>query len=551
MTTDPAQQAFAEATRHYDAGHLPAAERIYRSLIGHATLTAPSLSRLGLIAALGGNHEHAAQCLRQAIQINPGQLDSYASLSIALDRSGQPSAAQAVLVDLGVALENAGRRAEAAEVFRRLIARNPLHYAAWFNLGHCIVRMGRPIDAAPHLMQALGLAGRRNAELAILVREIDAEAVGKLALGRPQLPPGPVSGPIAAVENALTTLGKIFSDVRCLDLAMRCYQQAVWVAPGYALGHWNRALALLASGNWKEGWREFEWRWQWDLFPESRRSLPAPLWRGQAVEGKRVLVWTEQGYGDAIQFLPLVQRLAALGAEVVVETPFPLRRLFAESLPGMLVIDRPDHPDKLSADIPLDFVIPLMSLPERFGLLPAALPLQTAYLRAPAPDRSLWESRIPRSPRPQVGFVWRGNTHAIPFEVARTVLEVEGIEWHSLQLGSAQRDLAQSGLAQVHDWSAELKDFAVTAAAVERLDLLVAIDTGVVHLAGALGKPVWVLTEYGPNWRWYGQSRSPWYPDTQVFRCDDPHSWKDAVHALVSALEKWKFSWREPAALNR
>ncbi|MEI7608168.1 MAG: hypothetical protein WCJ64_12385 [Rhodospirillaceae bacterium] len=149
---------------------------------------------------------------------------------------------------------------------------------------------------------------------------------------------------------------------------------SVTQAPGYALGHWNLSLALLSHGDFEAGWREYEWRWHWPEFPEVRRKLPVRTWRGEDLTGKRILVWAEQGYGNAIQFAPLARRLLPLAGEVLLEVPTPLVRLFTASFPDLTVVCRPDVPHALLADPLPDYTIPLMSLSPSNGST-SSLPL--------------------------------------------------------------------------------------------------------------------------------------------------------------------------------
>ena len=190
----------------------------------------------------------------------------------------------------------------------------------------------------------------------------------------PALPSGPSVG-VEQPEKALTSLGYVCSQYHLHAEAIACHRLALRYAPGLALAHWNLGLSLLMEdATWQAGWEEYEWRWHWPECPERPRHLPVPLWRGEDLHGKRLLVWTEQGYGDALQFVALLPRVQALGAEVVLETTAPLQRLFRQSFPDVQIIERPDHPDQIRCDTPLDYAIPLMSLPHRLQLQPQDRP---------------------------------------------------------------------------------------------------------------------------------------------------------------------------------
>ncbi len=536
--------AFGAAVRRHDAGDLPGARAAYLDLIDQPGLTAVCLHQLGLIAAARGDNPRAAELFRRAIRLEPQQPLAYHNLRAALERAGDPAGAMAALVDLGCILYNQPDFGQAAGVFRQVIGRDPLNYAAHVNLGTALAWLGENREAAHHLLLGMELYGRLVREVGNFARMIEERLAGWLDLppGHDLLPPGLPSGAIEKVEDALTTLGKLLNDAGHGDTAMLCLRKSVEMAPGFALGHWNLSLALLASDDFEQGWREYEWRWHWDRFPEPRRLLPLPLWRGEPLEGKRILVWAEQGFGDAIHFAPLVLRLRQQGAEVVFEVPVPLARLFRHSFPDVTVIERPDNPHGLTCDAALDFVVPLMSLPHRLGLRPEDRPLGESYLRPCPDDAAAWAARLPDGGKPRVGIVWAGRPqHAddarrsISIDRFRPLVALDTVRWHSLQVGPAQTALAR--FPEVDDLSPHLKDFADTAAAISRLDLVIGVDTSVIHLAAAMGKPVWQMAREPADWRWSGGGESsPWYPRMRIFRQNKAGDWKAVVAEVAAAL---------------
>ncbi len=184
-------------------------------------------------------------------------------------------------------------------------------------------------------------------------------------IGTPLAPP---SGKLEMLEEAAVTLGKLLYELGHGEPSLECYRFALSLAPGLVIAHWNLSLALLWRGEFAEGWKEYEWRWFWDRFPEPRRALPVPTWRGEPLEGKTIGVFTEQGYGDAVQFSSLLPQLLKRTDSVVLETTAPLVRLFANSFTGVTVTERGNNPHQFNTPKPLDYVVPLMSLPDLMGL---------------------------------------------------------------------------------------------------------------------------------------------------------------------------------------
>jgi hypothetical protein len=315
-------------------------------------------------------------------------------------------------------------------------------------------------------------------------------------------------------------------------------------APGFALGHWNLAIALLAAGIFEGGWSEYEWRWQWDGFPGTRRRLTAVAWSGEPLAGKRIVVWAEQGYGDVIQFAPLVSRLAEAGAEVVFEVPPPLLRLLQHNLAGVTVTRLPDSPFDSIPHFAPEFILPHMSLPHRLALVIDDLPLSTKPLRPIPADEPAWAQRIPAGPRRKVGLVWAGRpAHAddarrsMPFRALRPLFRQRAVDWYSLQVGPRAADSRMAPIGRLTDLSPMLTDFAETAAAIARLDLVITVDTAVAHLAAAMGRPTWLLLSKVADWRWAKDAVADrWYPSVRIFRQRHAGDWPGVVKAVSEAL---------------
>jgi hypothetical protein len=311
--------------------------------------------------------------------------------------------------------------------------------------------------------------------------------------------------------------------------------------PRFAHAHWNLALALLANGDYAEGWHEYEWRLRLPELGGSAPSLPVPRWQGEDLRGGTLLASAEQGIGDAIQFVRFASWLAARGVRVVVQAPRELQSLLATA-PG--VAATVSTGEALPADCSAE--IPLLSLPCRLGLGRDDVGAPPRYLRSD-PSRSADAAGVLGKARPgsrRIGLAWAGSPQhrndarrSIPLAMLAPLLTVPGMTWFSLQKGTASNQLAQ--VAQAGD-VAPLDpqcDFAHTAALVDALDAVVTVDTSIAHLAGALGKPTFVLLPFAPDWRWgIAGTHTPWYPTMTLCRQQAIGDWPSAVAALYEAL---------------
>lgn len=426
---------------------------------------------------------------------------------------------------LGIALAQQGRPAEAAAAFQRACALQPDYAAAHGNLGAALLGQGRR-DAARQAFAA-----------ALALDEGLAEAHYNLASLDQQ--DGALDQAIAGYDRAVAldprhsgaynNRGMSLRAAGRLDEALDSYARAAALAPADPLIRYGQAQALLEAGDFAQGWPEHEARFAAGI--AAARHADLPRWQGEDLSGKTVLVWAEQGLGDSIQFCRYLPLLAARGATVVFEVQEPLARL-CRSLPGIEVVGR-------GAPLPrADFQVPLMSLPLR--LHPTPFAPDTPYLAPITADAARWSELLgPRSCR-RVALVWAGSpTHrddanrSLPPERLGALDGVAGIEWFSLQVGPAAPGLARSGLGRVRDLSGQLGDLADTAAVLSRMDLLITVDTAVLHLAGAVGITAWGLLPFAPDWRWLrDRPDSPWYPSLRLFRQSRRRDW-DSVMARV------------------
>lgn len=342
--------------------------------------------------------------------------------------------------------------------------------------------------------------------------------------------------------DAINNRGTVYARRGEFREALACYERSLSLAPDQIHTRYNLSTTLLVLGEWGRGFREFETRWK--LFPheELRRKRLAPVWLGETeIKGKAVLLHHEQGYGDALQFCRYAPLVARRGARVILAVPKALRTLMNNLGSSVEVVADGDP-------IPAhDYCCALMSLPLVFGTTPDKVPAEIPYLRADPERVEAWRIRLGARSRPRVGLVWSGRRYPpinhprdIPLETLRPLLALNA-DIISLQQGlsSAEREL----LARYQDvslWGDELKDFADTAALIAQLDLVVTVDTAVAHLAGALGKPVWLMNRYASCWRWLLERKdSPWYPTVRLFRQRSLGDWEGVVQELKSAAEEF------------
>lgn len=409
----------------------------------------------------------------------------------------------------------------------------------------------RPDDAAARLMranlfrtmrrypQALADYAAVLAHDALQVDALNGQGGVLLALDRP-------AEAVAAYARASASapqraelwynLGNALQQQGRLDEARAAYGQAVDRRPDFAEAQLEIGHCFLSEGNYAAGWPAYEWRWRTAQMQGCRLASGSPPWLGgDRVAGKTVLVWAEQGAGDTLQFVRFVPRLLAVAGRVLLRVPAPLRRLMASLDPRLEVI---------GDDLPLpahDLHCPLLSLPLALGV-ELADTAGAAYLRAAADDVARWRERLGASGRRRVGIAWAGRQLGLPNpsrDVPPTLLAplaASDVELVSLQVPAADARALQAmpGLRCGAQW---IDDFGDTAALIETLDLVICVDTAVAHLAGALGKPCWLMLRHSGEWRWgRGRSDSPWYPGLTIFRQSTPGDWVGVVARIAAAL---------------
>jgi len=465
------------AYRLQAAGRLAEAEAGYRAVLA---------ARPGQIEAL----ELLARLCRQR-----GELAEALRLYAAMMRAdaGSPEAAS----NHGVVLNEAGLPAEALASLDRALTLKPDFVPGHYNRGNALFALDRHDEALASFERALALD------------------------------PGHV--------DAHYNRGNALRELRRHNEALASYARALKLAPDRADIHVNAALTLLRMGRLAEGFAEYEWRRR--IAPA---ALPGAAWNGhQKVAGKTVFLYAEQGLGDTLQFIRYAPLVAARGARVVAAVPAALKPLIA-AMPGVTAVTAGD------AQPAFDLHCPMMSLPFAFGTELATIPAEVPYLRAP-PDRVAdWRARLPAAAKLRVGLVWAGNAafaadrqRSIPFERLKPLLATEGVAFVALQRDVPPGDFAAVEAAEnLVNLGPELRDFADAAAVMSLLDLVIAVDTALVHLAGALAQPAWVMLAHSPDFRWMlDRPDSPWYPTARLFRQARRGDWEAVVAAVGAALE--------------
>jgi Tfp pilus assembly protein PilF len=347
--------------------------------------------------------------------------------------------------------------------------------------------------------------------------------------------------------EAVANCGATLHDLKRYDEALASYGRAQALRPDFADAHYNEAMCRLLLGDFERGWQKHEWRWQTAQLKNAKRNFPQPSWLGSdAIGGKIIFLHAEQGLGDTVQFCRYAPLVAQRGAHVILEVQKPLRELMS-TLPGVMQIVSKGDP--LPA---FDLHCPLLSLPlalaTRLETIPSAIP----YLSARESKTRVWHERLGKHAKPRIGLVWAGNPRkelpganridsqrSIAFDQLAPLLQLAGCDFYSLQKGDdAVQQLRTSSLRHaVTDWTDELHDFSDTAALIENLDLVISVDTSVAHLAGALGKPFWLLNRYNTCWRWLAdRDDSPWYPTARLFRQDATREWDPVIVRVAAAL---------------
>ncbi|MCE1182827.1 MAG: tetratricopeptide repeat protein [Rhodocyclales bacterium] len=583
MTPAAFAERFQTAQTLLQAGRLPEAIALYDALLHVAPQDAACLHMRGLAAAQSGQFGAACVYLTQAVAQAPTVALYHCNLGLAHKLAGQVDAAMRAY-DQALALQpdyaeahynrgnlhaQLGQHTQALTDYTQALARAPQHADCHNNRGLSQQAVGDYAGACASYAQAIALRpafaeAHYNQGNALQKLGRYAEAVASyqhsIAL-RPQHPDawcnlGVAQGELGEIEAALASYDRaialrqgfaqayyqrgnlLYRHQRVTD-AIASYDQAIAQQPDFDDAQWNKSLALLLLGNFAEGWALYEGRWSLPGFSTPKRDFGVPQWRGDfSLRGRRILLHSEQGLGDTLQFCRYGTLLAEQGAEVILEVPAELVSLCA-SLPGVSQVLPWGRPLPV-----LDAHCPLLSLPLACGTRLESIPAFPSYLFASEAAKAIWAERLGPASALRVGLVWRGSPshrgnhkRSIPLATLLSHLP-RGPEYLCLQQEIDQSERALlSTRPDVRLFPGLLTDFAATAALCAHLDLVISIDTSVAHLAAALGRTTWILLPYAPDWRWLLQrDDNPWYPSVRLFRQENEGQWAAALQALGEAL---------------
>ncbi|MGH6726186.1 MAG: tetratricopeptide repeat protein [Pseudolabrys sp.] len=466
----------------HETGHHAAALKHYDSAIAHNGAIAQYHSSRGRALAALKRTEEARQSYRQAIEFNPGLANAHHGLG---------------MLDYGLQ-DYAG----AIWSFQAEIACAPNWFAGHAQLANALFQMDQVEASIDSYRRALAL------------------------------------NPNDAATHS--NLGLALQDLDLLDEAIEHCQRAVALQPDFPAAHNHLGLALLRNGDFEAGLAHHEWRWWVNDLRMGGHRFERPPWRGEPLNGGRILLHAEQGIGDMLQFMRYAPLVAARGGHVLIEVPPELKQL-AMSLKGV------EQVVTIGETLPeFDHHCAIMSLPLAFATTVTTIPAETAYLAPPAALQAEWRARLGAGASPRVGLIWSGRPQhrrdrdrSIPL-AALGLLADTGATFYSLQKGPAaeQAKTPPAGMV-LHELGDALTDFADTAAAMGALDLVISVDTSPAHLAGAIGRPLWLLLPHAPDWRWLRyREDSPWYPTARLFRQAKRGDWTPVIARVAAELRR-------------
>lgn len=597
VTPDRAAQAiFADAVARHLAGDAKNAIALYEKVLAADPAFAEAHNNLATLLAARGQEALAEQHLQRAVALQPDYGEAHNNLGILWSTRGDharalPAFERAVALEsdkpawlnnLGNSYVECFRFEDALRTYDRAIAINPLDAECWSNRGLALRGLRRPDDAVDSFRRAIDLVPAHvNAlsNLAIVLKEqkqLD-EAVATMTRAT-ELDPANATlwANFAAIHEArgeyarmrelalrareldptsaepLNLLANCEMEEGRYDAALALYERALALDPDNRNANWNQALIWLLHGDFARGWKQFEWRKRLQSVVFDHGSYAGAEWKGESLEGRDILLHSEQGIGDAIQFIRYAPQLKARGARrVYLECPYPIVPLLSgvQAVDGVIArgVSLP----------PYDVHANLMSLPGLLGTTIETIPADVPYI--PVEPRLAQSMVAVPEGELSVGFVWAGNpVHArdflrsAPLAAFRPLADIPGVHFFSLQKGgAAERQLAEQPIAGVVNLAPQLDDFRDTAAVIDALDLVITVDTSVAHLAGALGKETWLLLPHVPDFRWMlDRSDSPWYPTMRIFRQPAPREW-GPVFADVEQELRTRVSQQRPAAAAR
>ena len=577
-------EAFRRAAAFQNAGNLVAAERLCREILEVTSKHFDARHLLGVLCFQQGRTAEAADMLAAALKINPDAAIAQCHHGLVLQELGRHEEALTsydkalalkpnfldALNNRASALIELNRFEEALASYDRTLAIKPAYFEAFYNRGIALGELGRHPEALASYDRALALQPNNVAALnhrgialdelrrheealatfdkALSITPDDAEVLNNRGIALEGL---------RRYEEAVTSYGRALAirpdyvealnnrasslvEAGRFDEALATYDAVLAANPDYAPGHWNRSMLLLRLGSFEAGWREFEWRRKKESWLP--RKLGGQEWNGKAPAAKKILLYSEAGLGDTIQFARFASSVAEAGGEVTLEVQ-PVLVALLKSLSGVTVISAGDEPPAL------DFHLPLMSVPFARNTK-AEVAADIPYIAADPARVERWSKKLPPD-KFNVGIVWQGNPHpgidngrSIPLRAFAPLSAIPGVRLISLQKNQGVEQLSglPAGMSIEtlgDDFDAGPAAFLDSAAVMMNLDLIVSSDTAMAHLAGALGRPVWIALKHVPDWRWMmDRTDTPWYPNARLFRQQRRDDWDEVFMRMASELSQ-------------
>ena len=562
-------EKFQQAVAFHQAGQLAQAERICKQILTYNSQNAEAFHFLGIIACQTGKYPVAVDLIIHAIEIDSKQSPFYYSLANALREQGkfmeaieayqqairiQPNHADAYN-NLGTVFINQNRIDDAIEAYQQAIQIQPNQGEAYYNLGNALHRQEKLEEAIEAYQQAIRIQPNHadaynNLGVVLIDHEKLRESV-QIYQKTLEIQPN--------YADAYNNLGNALREQGQLEESIRIFQKATYIQPNHAEAHNNLAMTLLLKGDFKNGWKQYEWRRQCDNFPFEKRDFSQPFWEGTDPKAKSILVWTEQGIGDEIMFSSILPDLLNRNANVIVESDTRMVSLFQRSFPKIRFIPRQNPPNSQLLNTTVDYQTPIGSLGKWFRTDNNSFILnRNTYLYACPKKTSEIRKKYQELAKEKIliGISWKSTginqrqtyskkKKSTLLEHWQPVLAQRNCYFINLQYGNVKQELNEfqkHNNLKIHqdeeiDSLSSLDDFA---AQISALDLVISTSNTTVHLAGALGKQVWTLLPHIPDWRWTLEREDTlWYPKMRLFRQHRIGDWSDVFQQVKLALEQY------------
>jgi tetratricopeptide (TPR) repeat protein len=508
-------EALQSALKRQRAGDVQQAANIYIEVLKVQPDNIDALFMLGTLFAQGGHYDYAIDCFQEAVRIKPDHTWAYYNLGNVCRDKGLTDEAlacyQKVLqldpdyaeahINSGILFKIKGKYDEALKSYQRAIQLNPQSAEAYYNLGHFHMDKGRFDEALACFQKVI------------------------------QLVPNNI--------DAYMNLGLLYRIKGLPYEALKCYQRAIELKPTDAEAHWNMSNVLLLTGDFRGGWEEYEWLWKTKDHVGRQRTYSQPLWDGSDIAGKKILLYAEYGFGDTLQYIRYASYVRKRHGTVIVECQKELTSLLRNVEGVCKVVAQGELLPEF------DMCFPLMRLPVVFNTSMENMPARIPYINADSALVERWKHKIGDSgSQVKIGLAWSGGglplKKSCSLEIFAPLAGLKRITFYSLQKGEpGKQAMNPPASMKIIDYTDEINEFSDTAALIENLDLVISVDTSVAHLAGALGKPVWVLLPFVPDWRWFlDREDSPWYPTMRLFRQSSLGEWSTVINRIAQELNK-------------